>query len=340
MIIIHGAITLLSPLHTSAGNKGLRLTPEGLVTSKDNETGISVVSTLTQPLTTRGRYYGHIPYFPASAVIGQLRRFASLRVRTALLNDDKKLPPATYYALQHGQPATSQTGAVASLDYYNAVKQDLFFGLFGGASLRNKSLFSMCDMLPIIPATVEASLVPQRYADLAPVSKNSGTLEPHQLVDYRVIRRIDNLRRGNDTMSGDDVSLEDLKELPKTEAAAAYQTIIPGMNLYFKCMLSEQATQAQRGLLLLAISDWINENRLGARVHLGWGRFTAQRFRFIDGTNRADLFELQEDDEGIISLSTSKQYEQLVSAAREQLDAYAKAPEAARAGFKKLLHPE
>lgn len=339
MITIHGALTLTSPLHTSAGFQGLRLTSDGKVTSNDKERdSVAVVSTLTTPLTVRGRYYGQMPIYPASSIIGAMRRAAAMRVRNALLADQKKLPVQLYYAFTHGQPASSQLGSTITLEQFNDSRRNFFFGLFGGASLRNAAQFVQNDLNPIITATLDASLVPQRFSDLAPVAQHA--LEPHHLLQYRVMRKMDDLRRGRDPLAAHDVMLEEIAPDEKTEAAAAYQIVPSGTSFYFKLEVKESTTSEQRGLLLLALKDWIEQGQMGARAHMGWGKFTAHRFRYIDGKNRYDLFDANEDEDGIYQLLTTADFDKLTADAIALLDQYKKAPSQYREQYAQLLRGE
>lgn len=338
MTIIHGAITLKSPLHTSAGFQGLRLSADGTVSSNSTQ-GISVVSTMTTPLTVRGRYYGQVPLFPSSGVIGALRRAATLRVRNALLSgDNKKMPVHAFFAFSHGQPAAAQLGNTLTLEQYNAVRKNPFFGLFGGATLRNASQFIVSDLYPIIGATLDAGLVPQRLHDLAPIAKHD--LEPHNLLHYRVMRKVDDLRRGTDMLGGSDVELSEYDTQAKTEAAAAYQCVPTGTSFYFKLSLLPNVSAEQKGLLLLALRDWLEQGQIGARAHLGWGQFTAHRIRYIDGDTRLDLFDMNEDDEGIATLLSTPDFDKLTTEANELLERYRNCPAQARNEYLQLLKGE
>ena len=331
MILIHGVLTTTSPLHTSAGTKGLRLQRDGRVSSKDSD-GIPVLSTVTMPLTVRGRYYGDVPIFPSSGLIGAQRRHASRRVRAALAGDGKRLPVPIYYALQNGHAPGPQLGGVASLKDYEAVRADLFFGLFGGGSMRNAARFIQCDLVPVIEQTIDAGLVPQKFADLSPSSDRG--IEPWQLVDYRVMRKIDDIGRGRD--SGESVDL--LEDDIKRESAAAYQVITPGTSLYYRAQLDEATTPEQRGLFLMALRDLCETQQLGGRTHLGWGGVTAQRFRYVHGQVRHDLFELVPDDEGLPQLRCTDAFAKLCEPAEQALAAMAKAPAEQRENLRSLLN--
>lgn len=331
MITLQGAITLRSPLHTSAGYQGLRLTADGKVTSNDKD-GIAVVSTLTTPLTVAGRFYGHMPIYPSSSIIGALRRHASARMRSALLQDGKKITAATCYALNQGQPAATQLGSTVTLEQFNATRNHFFFGLFGGATLRNASQFNQHELIPILDATLEASMVPQRFADLAPAGATA--IEPRQLLAYRVMRKIDDLRRGRDVLSASDVDLQELDADTKVEAAAAYQIVSPGTSFFYRLQLKDSTSPEQRGLLLLALCDWIKHGQIGGREHLGWGCFSAHRFRYIDGQDRHDLFDMGEDDDGLLQLNTTSAFKSLTAPAVQQLTEYSNSPATER---KKLL---
>lgn len=331
MILIHGVLTTTSPLHTSAGTKGLRLQRDGRVSSKDND-GIPVLSTVTMPLTVRGRYYGDVPIFPSSGLIGAQRRHAARRVRAAMGSDGKRLPVTIYYALQNGHAPGPQLGGVASLKDFDAVRADLFFGLFGGGSMRNAARFIQCDLVPVIEQTIDAGIVPQKFADLAPSA--SRGIEPWQLVDYRVMRKIDDIGRGRDAGEGVDLLDDDVRR----ESAAAYQVIAPGTSLYYRAQLDESTTPGQRGLFLLALRDLCETQQLGGRTHLGWGGVNAQRFRYVHGKDRHDLFELTPDDEGLPQLQCTDAFTQLTEPAELALAAIAKAPAEQRESLRSLLN--
>lgn len=331
MILIHGILTTTSPMHTSAGSKGLRLQRDGKVSSRSDE-GIPVISTVKTPLTVRGRYYGDIPYFPSMGLVGALRRCAARRLNAALTADKKVPSKSLYYAIVNGHAPSAQLGGVLTQADYDAVRSDLFFGLFGGGSIRNESRFIQSDAIPVIDQTIDAGLVPQKFADLSPTSQRG--LEPWQLVDYRVLRKVDDLQRGRDDASKVDMLEDDVRR----EGAVAYEVISMGTPLYYRAQLQESVTPAQCGLFLLALKDLLEIQQLGGRVHLGWGGVNPQRFRYVHGKDRHDLFELECDDEGIHILETTSAFKQLVKPAEKALAAIEKAPAAARDRLKGLLN--
>lgn len=331
MIIVHGVLTTTSPLHTSAGAKGLRLQRDGRVSSKDSD-GIPVLSTVTMPLTVRGCYYGDVPIYPSSGAIGAQRRHAARRVRAALVGDGKRLSEPVYYAFQNGHAAGPQLGGVATLKEFAAVRADIFFGLFGGGSMRNAARYIQSDLVPVIEQTIDAGLVAQKFADLAPATGRG--IEPWQLVDYRVMRKIDDIGRGRDT--GSDVELQE--EETKREAAAAYQVIAPGTSLYYRAQLYEETTPEQRGLFLLSLLDLCEQQQLGGRTHLGWGGVTAQRFRYVHGDARHDLFDLVLDEEGLPKLQCTDAFKRLCEPAEKHLAQMAKQPAEQREIVRALLN--
>lgn len=340
MILIHGILTTTAPLHTSAGSKGLRLSRDGRVSSRDDE-GIPIKSTVTAPLSVRGRYYGDVPVFPATGVIGALRRNAAKRVRAAITADNKKVSLPAYYAIQNGHAPGAQLGGSISAKAYDTVREHIFFGLFGGGSLRNASNFIQCDLVPVIEPTIDLGLVPQKFSDLVPTS-GRGPLEPWQLVDYRVMRKTDDIARGRDAGADVDMcssdSSEDEGARHGTEGAVAYQVITTGMPLYYKAMLRSSTTLEQRGLFLLALQDLLDAGQLGGRAHLGWGGVNAQRFRYVDGKERHDLFEAVADDEGIAQYQPTKAFQGLTKPAVKALQAIEKAPADAREALMELLN--
>ena len=310
-ITLHGAITLQSPMHSNAGFKGLRLLPSGQV--GNGKEGLAVMSTVTMPLTVRGRYWGRMPIFPATTVVGAHRRQAAHRYLAALVADDAKISQQIYYALTQGQPAQAQMSTSVTNAYFSAVSSDLFFGMFGGASIRNASAYIQNDLVPITEQTVDAGMVPERFADLAP---GAGS-EPWQLVDYRVMRRVDDIKRGLDR--GSRGMLDESDEEMRTEAAAAYQVIPAGISLYWRIQINAGTTEQQRGLLLLGLTDLLAKGQFGAKAHIGWGQFTPQRWRWLDQTDRLDLLELRQDDEGLKEVQLTDACKHLMSPAVDHL---------------------
>lgn len=332
MIVVHGVITLTSPLHTSAGPKGLKLQRDGRVAYRDNE-GIPVISNVTTPLCVRGRYHADLPIFPSNGLVGRLRRLAARRLRAALTQDGKTIPQSLYYALMNGHQVGAQLGAAYTLADYERVKTDFFFGMFGGGSLRHAAAYTQSDLLPVTALTIDAGLVPQKFADLAPVDARRD-VEPWQLFDYRVIRKVDDVARGRDDAGG--VELLDGDE--KREAAVAYQAIPVGTSMYWRTTLDPRTTPQQRGLFLLSLRDMLLSQQIGARSHLGWGGFKGQRFRWIDGDTRHDLFDFSQDEDGMTVLQETKQYQALVAPAEKLLASIAKKPQDARKDLAALLH--
>ena len=332
MIVIHGVLTLTAPLHTSAGAKGLKLQRDGRVAYKDSE-GIPVISTVTTPICARGSYHGDLPIFPSSGLVGRLRRMAAIRVREALTSDGKTITQGMYYAQMNGHQVGAQLGAAYGLADYAKVKGDFFFGLFGGGSLRHAAAYTQKDLLPVTALTIDAGYVPQKFADLAPVDARRD-IQPWQLFDYRVIRKIDDVLRGRDDAAG--VNLLEGDE--KREAAVAYQVIPVGTSLYWRTTLAASTTPEQRGLFLMALKDLFLSRQLGARAHLGWGGFNPQRFRWIDGETRYDLFDFSEDEEGMPVLQETKQFLALIAPATKMLKSMAKDPQDARKELAALLH--
>lgn len=331
MIIIHGVLTLTSPLHTSAGTKGMKLQRDGRAAYKENE-GIPIISNVTSPICIRGRYHGDLPIFPSNGLVGRLRRMGASRLRSAICEDEKKISQALYYALMNGHQVGPQLGAHYTLADYERVQQDIFFGLFGGGSLRHAASYIQSDLIPVTGLTIDAGLVPQKFADLAPTGAGRD-LEPWQLFDYRVIRKVDDVLRGRDSAASVDLSEGD----EKREAAVAYQTIPVGTSMYWRSVLQQKTTLAQRGLFLLALRDLFEAQQLGGRTHLGWGGFTAQRFRMIDGDTREDLFECSQNDEGVTIIEASSSFEAAVEPALAAMADMKDQPAAARQALLALL---
>ena len=89
---------------------------------------------------------------------------------------------------------------------------------------------------------------------------------------------------------------------------------------------------------LLALRDLCEAQRLGGKTHLGWGGVTAQRFRYVHGAERHDLFEMVPDDEGLPVLRATPAFDKLCEPAVKALDAIAKAPAQERDRVRALLN--
>ena len=334
MIIVHGVFTLTAPLHSSDGLKGLRVQRDGKVSHQGRD-GIPVVSTVTMPLTVRGRFHGDLPIFPASGIVGRLRRNAAQRYRAALTSDGAALSQAVYYAITNGHPVGAQTGSTYTLEAYREIQAQFFFGVLGGGSLRHPARYVQHDLIPVTALTIDAGLVPEKFSDLAPVATGSEReLEPWQMLTHRVIRKIDDISRGRDTTT--QLALPENGD-EKFETAVAYQAIPAGTSMYLRMAIEDNTTPAQRGLVLLALRDLCNGQQLGGRIHLGWGGFKPQRFRMIHGDRRIDLFDLASDDEGIAQLVDSDSLEELLAPALTEIELVAKQSAAAREALHKIL---
>lgn len=85
-------------------------------------------------------------------------------------------------------------------------------------------------------------------------------------------------------------------KIKKSDVGNIYttQAISPGTRMYFLLDMSDAFTAAQRGLLLQALSDLVNQQSLGGFVRNGWGRYVAELTAVIDGESSA-LF-IRKDD--------------------------------------------
>lgn len=316
---IQGIFKLTSPMHV-ADPIQYSVDENGYVVRKTAGMG-NVIATMRQHILADGTRV-KIPYFPANDLRGRLRRKAAALVMEALASKGEKVPVELYAGLCAGASGAAPENAV-TIEEIKRASENVYMGLFGGGTRMLRSRYSVQDAVPIINATVKAGLVPEGFGPYEnrnlPNSDGSEAVQKsdgHQLTEIRHIVRIDDVTRvmradelreyvqdaesavaqwqakvlqnRTDRKAQDDQKAngEETSGLKKSDLAnvVSVQSIIAGTELYVRFDLQDTTTQAQRGLLLCALRDLINEQALGGWIRTGFGRFAAEHFTaMIDG---------------------------------------------------------
>lgn len=310
---IHGIFKLTAPMHV-ADPIQYSLDSRGYVVRKTAGMA-NVIATMRQNILADGTRV-KIPYFPANDLRGRLRRKAAALVMEALAAKGEKVPVELYSGLCAGASGAKPENNV-SIEEVKRASEHVYMGLFGGGTRMLRSRFIVSDGVPIINATVKAGLVPEKFGPYEncalPISNGSEAVtesDGHKLTEVRHIVRVDDVTRvlrsdelrayvqdaenavaqwqanvlknraDRKDQAEQSAAGEETDAIKKTDLAnvVSVQSIIAGTELYVRFDLHNTTTHAQRGLLLCALRDLINEQALGGWIRNGFGKFTAEHF--------------------------------------------------------------
>lgn len=332
---VSGLLTLSSPLFCAA--------------PKEDGGANNHTRTMTQPVLTGG-LRDFVPFFPGNDIRGRLRRKAAARVMDALKRNGQKISPALYGGLCTGAKDNAPEQD-ASIEESLRARAHVFIGLFGGGKRMMRSRFAASDLIPVLASTIAAGMVPSHYTgqeegSFVPfklVDNVRTPLRGFEIVQkrqqvkiddvFRVMRPeeietfIDNAREAvgeyqsaiieNKGARKSAKTAEKDEKVAKLDMANIFtlDAIIPGTHMYLQVDLQDSLTQAQRGLLFMALADLINEQALGGFVRAGFGRFAPTLEATIDGEN-VPLFN---NKNGHYTLSSF--FDEYVSTVQSELDA-------------------
>lgn len=311
---IEGIFRLKTPLHCAAPGEG-----------QENET-----RTMTMPVITRS-HRTYVPFFPANDLRGRLRRKAARLVMEAI-SASGKISRELYSGLtcgaMDGNPEPDST-----IEEIVRARGNLYMGVFGGGKRLLRSRFQVCDLVPVVAATVDAGMVPKALAErtestFTPMTSRDGALadvqgfellhnrdafkrddafsvaRPEELEAYMDNVLVELARYQESVLSGRKERAKDKAKdasekqgVKKTDVANWYtvQAIAPGTPMYFRLDMDDALTPAQVGLLLQSLLELVNEQALGGWVRCGFGRYAADLTLVRDG-NRIPLLVAGDDD--------------------------------------------
>jgi CRISPR type IV-associated protein Csf2 len=184
---IQGIIRLTSPLHCASPDKSLA--------SATNET-----PTVQQYIVT-ARGNNKIPYFPGNDLRGRLRRKAAALVLDHI-TATSKVTPALYSGLTTGAITSSPESALTVEEALRA-RDNVYMGLFGGATRLLRSRYQVNDLIPVLAETIGAGMVPEKFGEsdgenFTPIKNNAtgeAAISGWQLVQTTQVLRVDDLQR-------------------------------------------------------------------------------------------------------------------------------------------------
>jgi len=270
--IVQGIITLTSQTHISSPIEDLRLDRDGSTLHR-TLAGRSVVRTVTRPVYVLGQFRGEIPVLPASTLKGAMRHLCTKSWLSAL---GIPITEALAHAMLTGAALSS---GVASEQYRQTLieaAQHPFVGLFGGGPNRLPGRMTICDAMPITVATLDANMVPARYAELAMIKntqKGTKPIEPWDIIEYDHTNR---------TGSLDEADLQlDAPSGKRMDALYSWQVMPAGTPLFMRMELPEMpADDLRLALALEALRQFGQRGIIGGRTHAGFGRFDMGQFEW------------------------------------------------------------
>lgn len=295
-----------------------------------------------------------VPFVTANSVRGLLRRAAAEVTLDAL---DTAVSRALYSVLKTGKATRKDIGMQASVHSLVEGATNVFAGLFGGGGYMLHSRYTMGPLMPIV-AWCDRFLHPSLREKAIPIEKlryqrEDGTYGDIPLVTELILTSRDDVLAGQGSSHikdyqasvdawiaevttgrvakakgkadkdearkrGEKVSGNDKAVSVDVSGYNLIESILPGTPLQFWLRLKPSASDAQIGLMLLAVRDWANANVLGGASARGFGRFEAELALYDDDTLIApSLFNLSDH---ATAYTLVKELGAYVEAATEALD--------------------
>lgn len=299
---IHGILKTTSPLHISDA-EGAYYNPTTHQFGFAKAAGFfPCTKTRKMPIafrdndSERGEDRGFImvPDCPTNTWRGLVRRCAAHRILRAHAKRGHKLPLQVYYTLTAGASTGNPDSAAPTVAQIKTAASHVFMGVFGGGPKMHRSGLRVCGGLPICPATRD-EFIPQEWKDYS-ISTNYPLAR-------LFMRRVDDLARGvTEVAAGviedcDNVVQEWFSTITDKEnsdvrgvtSVSIREVVVPGVPFYFN-LEWEDLSEAQIGLILLALQDFANEQKLGGRRAIGFGHFAFQGMQYVENGNKVLIF--------------------------------------------------
>ena len=264
--------------------------------------------TLTCKKKVRG---SNIPYFPSNGLRGRMRRFIAKRILDTLTETQGAIPTDIYLGLQSGSSHTQPDKANSSVEEVVRACEHPYMGVFGGGSRMLESRYAISDINPILEETLDAGVVQapngllQDIVDSQVIGSGDGVsmLKAYQILEKRSFIKIDDIVRGKNLVDvsekvegGVEAITAHLESVSDNQSARKEQkksggdvakkltlsnmlgveSICAGVDMHFRIDVSPDLTEAQVGVILLALEDLANQNYLGGWGRTGFGRFSVK----------------------------------------------------------------
>lgn len=342
--VIDVILTLTSPMHVAFPDNQIKLKGEG---------GKKLSQTTKKPVIDKGRAE-YVPFFPANGLRGGLRRKAASYVMGHLCEKESTISSSLYLGLSCGASSGSPDQTALSVEEILRAKRNVYMGLFGGGARLIASAYRVSDINPVIDLTVKTHMVPDYCRELVTARKTTGN-EPEFLSSWELTKngtmspiRIDDVYLVKDGASiqrymtnpvesvARHQELVGLNRAARTESEGtvkvvkedvanmmAIETVATGTPMHFRITLAPDATEAQIGMMLYALTDLIRENSLGGMGRIDCGRFRVDTIKIQLGSSLAnesiDIADCQEGAE--FSLPDTAMITHLLEAADAGLSA-------------------
>lgn len=264
--------------------------------------------TLTCKKKVRGN---NIPYFPSNGLRGRMRRFIAKRVLDSLTETQGAIPTDIFLGIQNGSSHTQPDKANSSVEEMIRGAEHPYMGVFGGGSRMLESRYAVSDINPILAETLDAGVVQAPHGLLQGIvdtqvigsGDDVSMLRAYQIVEKRSFIKIDDIVRGKNLVDvsekiegGVDAIAAHLEAVTHNQSTRKEQkksggdvakkltlsnmlgveSICAGVDMHFRIDVSPDLTEAQVGVILLALEDLANQNYLGGWGRTGFGRFSVQ----------------------------------------------------------------
>lgn len=295
-----------------------------------------------------------VPFVTANSIRGILRRMAA---KIVLDNLGQPVSRSMFSVLTAGKGSRTEIGMQAPVHVMSAAATQVFAGLFGGGAYMHPSRYQMGPLFPVVewckrsihPALRDnGDMIPLdklrwrqedgMYRDISLTTKiiltskddvmagkGAEYIENYQaslgnwiaaVQDGRAAKAEQNAAKDAAKKRGEKADVEKGAKSVDISGFNIVEAILPGTPLQFWMRLN-RTTDAQIGLMLMAVRDWANANVIGGASARGFGRFEAS-LALYDGERliAPSLFNLSDH---ATAYTLSKDVEPFVKAAESAL---------------------
>lgn len=282
------------------------------------------------------------PIVPANTLRGLLRRAAADIISERLAAIGEKIELETYHVLTCGAPHGHPESGALDINNVQMAANNPYFGLFGGASKMFRSGLTVGTGFACTPATVAAGVVPpgvpivqgtltqvlfmRRVDDVLTFrTPLTGRVVKNYLEAVEEYREALGVNSQSPELADEsaELSAPDDKKGPRgVRGWNGHEVVLPNVPFAQTLRLNGQCGEAHAGLLLLALRDLINQQKLGGLTRYGYGQYrmhgALSRVWFEDGTS-TELFLTANDSRPPYALNTGSVAIQRALAAWEEI---------------------
>ena len=244
-----------------------------------------------------------LPFFPANSLAGRIRRKACARIFDVLIAKGESISLNTYRAMVTGASGKTADGAAHRPSFFERVRKNVFMGVFGGGPYILPRGYACGDMMPITTDMVETGKItlPDTLSVEPVFARNS-----YDLTGVRHFFHVDDTVRHVDTALGElvenyeedvyewlELNFPNKEEKKKKKDSDEKKMTVSNMGIFefvpqgvpFNVSITpyDHLNDAQVCLLLYAILDIANEQKLGGLVRHEFGQFQLQLEAMVNG---------------------------------------------------------